>query len=193
MNRAKYLVLPAVTALVLSACSNSDVDESAAESDVALAKEAPAVSFKPESSYDSTIATPGAPFSVSYNVVGTPIVGSPVTVNLRVTSAMGSQPIKVSYRINDDSAMTFHEAQPFEVEIAPADNEDTIMQQVTVIPQREGRLYLNVGASVDTESGSMSSVMAIPIQVGAGTRDLEEHGEVQLDEDGEAIRVLTSE
>ena len=39
----------------------------------------------------------------------------------------------------------------------------------------------------------MSSMMAIPIQVGSGGRKLEENGELQLDEDGEAIRVLTPE
>jgi hypothetical protein len=36
-------------------------------------------------------------------------------------------------------------------------------------------------------------MMAIPIQVGAGGRQLEEHGEVQLDEDGEAVRVLSGD
>ena len=75
----------------------------------------------------------------------------------------------------------------------PAANEDFIAQQVTVIPQRDGRLYLNVGASVETESGSMSSTMAIPIQVGSGARELQEDGELQLDENGEAVRVLTVE
>jgi hypothetical protein len=35
--------------------------------------------------------------------------------------------------------------------------------------------------------------MAVPIQVGAGGRELQENGEVQLDEDGEAVRVLSGE
>jgi hypothetical protein len=37
----------------------------------------------------------------------------------------------------------------------------------------------------------MSTMVAIPIQVGSGGRDIEENGEVQLDENGEAVRVLT--
>ena len=122
-----------------------------------------------------------------------PIVGSPVTIDLLVTSTLGSQPVTVSYRINDASAMMFHESQPAEVEMAPAADDNFIAQQVTVIPQREGRLYLNVGASVETDNGSMSSMMAIPIQVGLGGRELEEHGEVQLDENGEAVRVLSND
>ena len=63
-------------------------------------------------------------------------------------------------------------------------------QQVTVIPMREGRLYLNVSASVETETGSMSTVTAIPIQVGDAPRELQDHGELTTDESGEAIRVL---
>ncbi|MGI9248497.1 MAG: hypothetical protein ACR2QI_05750, partial [Woeseiaceae bacterium] len=177
----------------LSSCGNSDVEESTVEAQSTLAKTAPEVSFKPEPGIDGTIAKPGSPFLVSYKVIGTPIVGSPVTVDLRVKSTLGSRPVNVSYRINDASAMMFHEAQPLEVEMAPAANEDFVAQQVTVIPQREGRLYLNIGASVETDDGSMSSMMAIPIQVGSGGLELQENGEVQLDENGEAIRVLTPE
>ena len=193
MNRAKIIALSALAGFGLSACGNSDVDESTVEAATAIAQDAPEVSAKPDSSYDGTIAKPGAPFSVSYKIIGTPIVGSPVTIDLLVTSRLGSEPVTVSYRINDASAMMFHEAQPSQVRLLPANNEDFVKQQVTVVPQREGRLYLNIGASVETESGSMSSMMAIPIQVGSGGRELEENGELQLDENGEAIRVLTPE
>jgi len=193
MKRVKTLVLSAVLSVGLTACGSSDVDGSSAEAQTDAEKTATAVSVKPDSRYDGTIAKPGAPFSVSYQVIGTPIVGSPVTVNLRVTSMLGSQPIKVSYRINDASAMMLHEAQPSEIQMAPAANENFVTQQVTVVPQREGRSYLNVSASFETEEGTMSTMVAIPIQVGNGGRDLEENGEVQLDENGEAVRVLTPE
>jgi hypothetical protein len=188
MKKANFPALSAALSLALTACGGNDqqaVVEADTEADNTV------VAAKPTPTYDGTIAKPGAPFRMSYEVVGTPIVGSPVTVNLRVTSTLGSRPLKVSYRINDPSAMMFHEAQPAVIETAPAENEDYVLQQVTIIPQREGRLYLNVGASVETEEGSMSSMMAIPIQVGSGGRVLEEQGEVQLDENGEAIRVLT--
>ena len=193
MNRAKTIAFSAAVTVALSACGKGDMEETGVETETKLSKNALEVSAKPEPDFDGTIAKPGSPFSVSYKVIGTPIVGSPVTVELRVTSTLGPRPLKVSYRINDASAMMFHEAQPSEVEMAPAANEKFIAQQVTVVPQREGRLYLNVGASVETDDGSMSSMMAIPIQVGSGGRDLEENGEVQLDENGEAIRVLTPE
>ncbi|MGI9237660.1 MAG: hypothetical protein ACR2QZ_09700 [Woeseiaceae bacterium] len=188
MNRAKIVAL-CMAVITFAACGSDR--QATVETDTAVEKAVAKVDAKPTPSYDGTIAKPGAPFTLSYKVIGTPIVGSPVTVNLRVTSTLGSRPLKVSYRINDTSAMMFHEAQPSKIEIAPADNEDFVLQQVTVIPQREGRLYLNVGAAVETEEGSMSSMMAIPIQVGSGGRALEEQGEVQKDEEGDAIRVLT--
>jgi len=193
MRRARTIAMYAAVTVALSACGKGDIEETTVESEAKIAKSAPEASVKPKPEFDGTVAKPGSPFGVSYRVIGTPIVGSPVTVELRVTSTLGPQPVKVSYRINDASAMMFHEAQPSEVEMAPAANENFIAQQVTVIPQREGRHYLNVGASVETNDGSMSSMMAIPIQVGSGGRVLEENGEVQLDENGEAIRVLTPE
>ncbi len=190
MNRASFLTVSIIT-LMLAACGQGEVEEATAA--VKPDREMQAPGDKVATQYDGTIGKPGAPFRVSYDVVGTPIVGSPVTVNLRVTSALGSRPVTVKYRINDVSAMAFHEAQPASVEVAPAANEDFVVQQVTVIPQREGRLYLNVATSVDTDEGSRSSVVAIPIQVGAGARSIEEQGEVEVDEDGEAVRVLSSD
>ncbi len=73
---------------------------------------------------------------------------------------------------------------------APA-GEPASRQQVRVIPMREGRLYLNVTAKVQTETGSLSTASAIPIQVGAAPKRItEEHGELGTDENGEAIRIL---
>lgn len=190
MTRASKLFLSLIAAAAVAACS----DEAAVTAESATVEKTPrdaeALAPKVQPGYDATVGKPGSPFRVSYDVVGTPIVGSPVTVNLRVTSTLGSQPVSVNYRISDASAMTFHDAQPLRVEVAPAANQDFVTQQVTIIPQREGRLYLNVATAVDTADGSRSSVVAIPIQVGGGTRTIEEQGEVQLDEDGEAIRVL---
>ena len=194
MTRANRPFLPLIAAVTLAACGGDDVAESTPVAEgtpvVKTARNTEAVTPKVEPGFDGTVGKPGAPFRVSYDVVGTPIIGSPVTVNLRVSSTLGAQPVTVSYRINDASAMMFHDAQPKRVEVAPAANEDFVTQQVTIIPQREGRLYLNVATAVETDEGSRSSVVAIPIQVGGGVRTIEEQGEVQLDEEGEAIRVL---
>ncbi len=74
--------------------------------------------------------------------------------------------------------------------VVPNIGEDFSAHQVVVIPLREGRLYLNVAAEFDTGNGSMSTVTAIPLQVGGGARELQENGIVTTDENGNPIRSL---
>ena len=193
MMRTKYLAISAIAMIGLSACGGEEAKEPAVAAEVDLQKTAPQVTFKPRAEYDGTVAKPGSPFSISYKIIGAPIVGSPLTINLRVASALGARSVTLSYRITDASAMVLAESQPASVLMEQAANEESFTQQVTIIPQRYGRSYLNVSASFETENGTMSTVMAIPIQVGSGTRELQEHGVVELDEDGEAVRVLTSD
>ncbi len=193
MNLAKYLAISAIAIIGVAACGGEPAEEPAVAAEVDLQKTAPQVTFKPSAEYDGTVAKPGSPFSISYKIIGAPIVGSPLTINLRVASALGARNVTLSYRITDASAMVLAESQPASVLMEQAANEASFTQQVTIIPQRDGRSYLNVSASFETENGTMSTVMAIPIQVGIGTRELQEHGVVELDEDGEAVRVLTSD
>ncbi len=193
MTLAKYLAISVIAMIGLSACGGEEAKEPAVAAEVDLQKTAPQVTFKPSAGYDGTVAKPGSPFSISYKIIGAPIVGSPLTINLRVMSALGARSVTLSYRITDASAMVLAESQPASVLMEQAANEESFTQQVTIIPQRDGRSYLNVSASFETENGTMSTVMAIPIQVGSGTRELQEHGVVELDEDGEAVRVLTSD
>jgi len=200
MTPAKSFMNMAIIAtaiFALTACGGEESEPAAADQAETLdtASPAPAASFKPSKGEyaGTTVANPASPFRISYRIVGTPIVGSPVTVDLRVASLLGSRPVQLEFRINDASSMMMAESQPASVRLEPAANETAFRQQVTVIPQREGRLYLNVSASFETEDGTMSTVTAIPIQVGSGTRKLQEHGEVQLDENGEAVRVLSND
>lgn len=188
MFRSKYLTIAVIAVMGLAACGSDAVEA------VDLAKAVPEVSFNPGSDeHDGTVAKPGAPFSISYRIVGTPIVGTPLTIDLRIVSAFGPRPMNLTYRINDASAMMFGESQLQNVNLEPAANETSVTQQVIVIPLREGRLYLNVSASFETDDGTISTVAAIPVQVGTGTRVLQEHGELEVDEDGEAVRVLSSD
>ena len=186
MNSLRNLAIAAAMSIGLFACG--------AEETVEVATSDADASVKPSvDNYVSTVVKPGSPYSVSYRIIGTPIVGSPVTVDLRVESNQGTQPLNLEYRINDATSMVLGESQPASVRMEFAANEAVFTQQVTIIPQREGRFYLNVSASFETADGTMSTVTAIPIQVGTGTRELQQHGEVQTDEDGDAVRVLSSD
>ena len=184
-------VFPAVVFLAVAACG-ADVAEPAAEVEVA-ASEPTAEKSKPAAQFDGTVSKIGAPFSISYKIIGTPVVGSPIAVELRVMSSIETPRAQLSYSIPDDSSMVLHEAQPQTVDAEFAANERWLDQRVTVVPTREGRIYLNVSASADADDGRISTTMAVPIQVGAGSRELEDQGELGTDEDGEAIRILTND
>ena len=86
--------------------------------------------------------------------------------------------------------MSFPETQVDSVSLAFVDESRTASQQVTVIPSREGRIFLNVTALMDLETGSMQTAAAIPIQVGSAPRAYEEDGEVTTDDQGELIRQM---
>ena len=187
MTRAINLTVFAVAMFALSACGGDKTGEPAA----VIASDPDPKSADPERA--GAVVTPGSPYRVSYQIIGTPVVGSPVTVDLQVESLAGSHPLNLEYRIRDASSMLLAESQPASVQMEPAANENVFKQLVTVIPQREGRFYLIVSASFETEDGTTSTVTAIPIQVGAGVRELQENGEVQIDAEGEVVRVLTND
>jgi hypothetical protein len=194
MNKAKCIAITAISAIAAIALAACGSDETAATEKVDAVVASPEPAGKPSSNdYDGTIAKPGSPYTISYRIIGTPIVGSPVTVELRVTSALAPRPMTLDYRINDATSMMFAESQPESVRMELAENEEAFQQRVTVIPQREGRFYLNVSASFETDDGTVSTGMAIPIQVGSAPREMLEHGELQEDENGEAVRVLSGD
>ena len=180
MSKLKLAGWATVACSLLIACGDSSLEEPV-ESTAALKKERPT----------DVIETPaGAPFAIRYNVIGTPVVGSPVTLDLQIVSAMGSQPVEISYEIPDPSAMMLHEAQPQSLTAEFDAEKKFIGERVTVIPLREGRLYLNVSAGVTTVGGRVSSVMSVPFHVGEVDTGLVEQGEVEFTEDGEAVKVL---
>ena len=194
MNRA---MLPlCLTACLLVACGNGGVAESDTAANAAadtdgqdVAVTAPKVTFTPGEGSMTTAKLQG-PIRISYRIIGEPIVGQPVAIDLQFQSTLGPQPFNVSYRINDSTALEFPAAQAARVTIAPSIDEKFAAQQVTVVPMREGRLYLNVAAQVETDTGSVSTVTAVPIQVGKAPRELLENGTVTTDENGELIRSL---
>lgn len=140
---------------MLVACGNGDVE---------LDATAPEITFRPGEG--GMLATsPHGPVSIAYRIIGTAIVDQPLGIDLQITSPDGPQEITMSYRVNDSTAMEFGEAQPVSVTIAVNGADSPSLQQVRVVPLREGRVFLNVSASVETDNGTRSTVVAVPIQV----------------------------
>ena len=107
--RLEILLLSAAT---LAACGG---DNPASEID--MTTDAPVVTFTPGDDAAGA-ASPHSALTLDYRIIGKPVVGQPVAVELIVRSSFGSQPVSVSYRINDATAMTLAEAQPSEVTMA---------------------------------------------------------------------------
>ncbi len=181
----------AISILVLAGCGTADNVEDAAQSaEVDVSGDAPAVSYTPKGDPESFIGKPKGPVTIAYRVIGEPVVGQPVTIDLRLASNMGAAPVQLDVRIPDSTALEMPQDQPASVSLAAPGDETPFGHQLTVVPQREGRLYLNVSASMDTPDGTMSTVTAIPLQVGEGGRVLQENGTLQTTPEGDLIRSL---
>ena len=177
----KRAIFPVLAMLTIAACGNGTVE--------APASDATAKGAAPVAATGHTEKAQG-PVQIEYKIIGIPIVGQPVGIDLEVTSKIGPQEMTLSYRVNDSTAMQFSETQLDRVTLAATRDERPSLQQVQVIPLREGRLFLNVSVSIETDDGTMSSVTAIPIQVGAAPRQAQDNGELVTDEDGEQVRSL---
>jgi hypothetical protein len=180
MTNAKFPMLLPVAALLLAACGAEDGADAGAS--LTAADKTEIVSDAPVS--------PGGPVRISHRVVGTPVVGQPLLIDLNFESRGNAAPMTVDYRINDTTALVFSEQQVRRATITPESGSLASTQQVTVIPQREGRLYLNVSVGIESEMGPSSTVMAIPIQVGEGARSFQQNGTLTTDADGNPVRRL---
>jgi hypothetical protein len=150
---------------------------------------------KPSAAQAEPSASPGkptAPVAIDYDVIGVPLVGHPVNVDIAVSSTQGEAPVKLRWQVLDTGSLSFPESQAREVSLR-VDQRQAQTRQVTIVPQREGRLYLNVTAEVETPDGAMLKTIAIPIQVGTAPGEPEAAGEVQQDADGEAVMSLPAD
>jgi hypothetical protein len=186
MNREMIFLAAALAGALLTACGGEQQAPAAEQGEAA---ETPVAVLTPDEKFSVT-GKPQGPVRIDYRIIGTPVVGQPVTVDLKVRSNVGDTPVTLSYGTNDSTAMTFPESQQRMVSLAFVDDERTSGQQVTLIPAREGRLFLNVTAHMQTDTGSLQTVTAVPIQVGAAPRELQENGVVTTDQSGELIREM---
>ena len=187
MNRPFFprILLPVFCGMTLAACQSGSDNAVAEKTSVATA----AVHSRPEMPAERPKTSPGkpsAPITIDYEIMGKPVIGIPLSINVKISSAL-DQPIRVNYRINDSTSLMFTNAQSRTVSLLPAGDEAYPAEQVTVIPQREGRLFLNVSAEIETDVGMMAKVMAIPIQVGRRRPAPQVSGELTTGEAGEAL------
>ena len=106
-------------------------------------------------------------FEIKYDVLGKPIIGQAVSVKLTFNGFLKSQQIQIEFKTADSSSMIFSEAQVQKINLQynESKNDNTLIQNVSIIPQKAGRIFLNVILSYRIEGGIVSIMKAVPIYV----------------------------
>lgn len=122
----------------------------------------------------------GSGVVMAYRIEGTPTVGSPLTIRITMASNVDSQ---VTLRAGEGLVLR----NPTQVltALAGVAAEHTVL----VVPQTEGRFYLNL-FSLAAGRGSASSVA---VQVGKGEVQLKPMGAVQVLPSGERIIMMPAQ
>lgn len=102
----------------------------------------------------------------SYNILGNATVGEVTTINVIINEGSYKDEIILSYRIGVTDDLIFGENQLQSMTLNTLSNGLYPAQQVTVIPQREGRLFLVVSADITSNNEIITKSTAIPIDVG---------------------------
>lgn len=183
MKPIKLLSIPVLmTAIVLAACNNVGDSEDITSGAPENMKNSERVVDKRVND-GSSPGKPTAPVSISYDILNKPIVGSPVQIRVHIRSRQG--PVNVRYSINDQSALMFKEGQVESLEITDPTKREP--REVSVVPLREGRSYVNVSAEVETPRGLMIRSMSVPIKVGSAPMQPNDNGDRKEGPGGEAV------
>jgi len=166
--------------LLLGACEQ----ESTANNNDQLADSAQA---GPASSTAPRRSPAEAPVDVRYRLLGIPQVGQAVDIEVSLMPLVDAASVGFMLR-PDDGVLIEPNTRRFTVNGAIARNAQTRI--VSITPQREGRFYVNVDASIVVNGATKSRFVTIPIQVGAGGPELERMGEVTTDAEGNRIITL---
>ena len=95
--------------------------------------------------------------------------------------------MRVSYQVMDPVVLFLPETQAREALFTEVAEGQIRSPRVSVIPQAEGRSYLGVLVEIDTDEGLWTRAASIPIQVGNVRAEPRLNGELQTDEQGEAV------
>lgn len=187
MNHTHRILLAVFILPAFAACQPGNRGSGA---DVAINEDAPPAETIAET---SSQGKPTAPIDIEYSVIGSAFVGQPVSIEIDVSSSVRDRSIALEYRINDPRDLSFGDAQPERVSLSAIGDAPSASRQVTVVPKREGRLYLNVSAVIETEEGSLIKAISIPVQVGAAREERAVNGELKQDADGETVVSMPAE
>jgi hypothetical protein len=165
----------ASTLLVLSLVACAQASGSADTPDTAAGKAALSAAKARKDGFTPLAAKKGGSgVDMAYRIEGTPAVGSPLTIRVTMASSADAQ---VTLRADDGLTLN----RPDQVLTALAGQ--TAEYTITVVPQAEGRFYLNLFS----EAAGRGSATSIAVQVGKGAVQLKPAGNVQVLPSGERV------
>lgn len=131
------------------------------------------------------------PVSIEYQVIGQAQIGQPLQISIIASSAVTDSPVRLRYQsVNADSLslMPGQDGQQSFQLSANTDNTRMVgTRTILVVPQQEGRSFINVVAEIDTPDGIMTTSQAIAIQVGNQRPEKKINGTLSTDQNGEGI------
>ena len=166
--------------LLLASVSFAACQQQSADSDELAATEQEAA----EEVFESPGKTNLTPLDVHYRLLDTPQVGQPF--ELEVTLVSTEATTGMGFSVDADSALVV-DPRGMQRSFAGKAARTPETTRLSITPAMEGRFYVRVSGNVVVNGRSQSRVVTIPIQVGQGTRQLEQMGEVVTDEDGNPV------
>lgn len=140
--------------------------------------------------FESPGKTNLTPLNVRYRLLDVPQVGQPFGLELTLVASQATT--EMGYIVDAESALV---VDPRGLERSfsgkPANEPETTTLSIT--PAMEGRFYVRVSGNVVVDGRRQLHTVTIPVQVGQGTRNLEQMGEVVTDKDGNPVISLPAE
>ena len=130
--------------------------------------------------YPRSPGKPTAPVEIDYRLLGTPAVGQPLQIEVRVSSRVqGSRAVA---RLHPGPALRLESSA-----LLQATGEDGMQRVIQITPQQGGRAYLSVHAEVEVDGIIQGRSVSIPILVGDASGTAPTPGLLTTDAAGAAI------
>lgn len=148
-------------------------------------------SAKVISSEVSQSGKPTAPISISYTVPEKATVGENVTVKVEFRTLSDADGLKIELTAGEGLKLA---SGRYKVDYGIQPRNSTFSETLTVVPQTEGILYLNVFVTGIFGGNTMVRTSAVPVNVGTNMHKmLKKPGKVTTDSKGQKIIILPAE
>jgi hypothetical protein len=160
-NVLKPLLFAALP-LALCACGSSSAPTTASHTG-AHPKSAAATSNNTDSDMVAAVSAGGSgpPISVKFRLDTKPVVGRPTQLVVALIPAEGIESSHIHGAFEAADGLLVQSPKSFDIDVAAGS--DPVLQQVTVVPQRDGVLSLSASIVIDYDNASLSRTYVIPL------------------------------